>query len=298
VEAAMQASKGLEILTTLPDSPWRRQQELDLHLSLGWSLMATKGFSATEAVETLARAQALAEQLNRPEHLVPLMVSQWTVHLARAEHRLAVSLGKQIEDIGEARNDVAVQILGRQVQGMSRFWLGELVPASALLEELADPAQNHPVLPWDSRFHVVRLVFAGQTMAFLGHIDRARSRTSEALSLARQIRSGPTLAQVFIFANFLDYFSASPLMHTEELLALSTEQKLPQWVAWGLAFRGLALGESGQAQEAFTLLNQALAQLRTIRAMLGVPVLLAWLARVSAMLGRSAEAWRYIAEAA
>jgi len=32
-----------------------------------------KGFSAMEAVAALAQAQALAAQLDRPEHLVPLM---------------------------------------------------------------------------------------------------------------------------------------------------------------------------------------------------------------------------------
>jgi tetratricopeptide (TPR) repeat protein len=87
-------------------------------------------------------------------------------------------------------------------------------------------------------------------------------------------------------------------MHAEELLALSTEQRFPQWLGWALAFRGLVLAAHGQAQEAFTLLTQALAQLRTIGAVQGLPRLLAWLANVSAMLGRPAEARRYFTEAA
>jgi hypothetical protein len=77
--------KGLAILPTLPDGPWRRQRELDLQLSLGSALTATKGFSASETVETLARTQALAEELDRPEHLVPLMVGQWSVRLTQAD---------------------------------------------------------------------------------------------------------------------------------------------------------------------------------------------------------------------
>jgi tetratricopeptide (TPR) repeat protein len=69
-------------------------------------------------------------------------------------------------------------------------------------------------------------------------------------------------------------------------------------LGWGLAFRGLALAALGQTQEAFTLLTQALTQLRAIGAVLHLPDQLAWLAKVAAMLGQPAEALRYLAEAA
>src|SRR3954454_18870342 len=57
-EAVAQLRKGLDALSTLPDSSWHRQQELDLQAILGFALQTTKGMSATETVETLARAQA------------------------------------------------------------------------------------------------------------------------------------------------------------------------------------------------------------------------------------------------
>ena len=265
-EAVTQVRKGLEALTALPDGPWRRQQELDLQVVLGTALMTTKGFSAAEAVETLARAQALAEQLDRPEHLVPLMLGRWSVHFARGEHRLALSLGKQIEDIGEVRNDVAMQVFGRLVQGISRLYLGELVTARALLEEHADPAHPPIADPSACLFPCCEACVPGLDPGLLGYIDQARSRMDEALSLARRIRSAPTLAHCSVYANALDYVTGSPLIHAEELLALSTEQKFPQWLGWALAFRGHALAARGQAQEAFALLTQALAQLRAIGA--------------------------------
>ena len=114
-EAVAQLRKGLDVLAGLPDGPWRQQQELDLQIALGSALTATKGWSAAEVGETLARARALAEQLDRPEYLVPLIVGQWAFHLVRAEHRLALALGEQLEQIGEARNDAAAQLLGRFV---------------------------------------------------------------------------------------------------------------------------------------------------------------------------------------
>ena len=89
--------------------------------------------------ETLARARALAEQLDRPEYLVPLIVGQWAFHSVRAEHRLALALGEQLETIGEARNDAAAQLPGRCMQGQTRFFLGEFIAARAALERSVWP---------------------------------------------------------------------------------------------------------------------------------------------------------------
>jgi class 3 adenylate cyclase/tetratricopeptide (TPR) repeat protein len=296
-EAAAQARKGLEALTMLPDAPWRRQQELELQLVLSSGLKITKGFSATETVEALARAQALAEQLDRPEHVPSLMIGQWSLYVTRAEHRLALSVGRQVEGIGEVRNDVAKQVFGRLLQGISHLVLGELVAARDLLGENADPVQISTD-PQRVHFHAMRLGYAGRVLVFLGYIDQARSRMGQALSLARRIRSTPALAQALISASVLDLATGSSLIHTEELLALTTGQKFAQWLGWAMAFRGFALAAGGQPQEAFTLLTQALAHLRAIGAVEGLPGLLAWLAKVSAMLGRPAEAWHYLAEAA
>ena len=45
-EAEAQLRKGLKILATLPDSSWRRQQELDLQVTLTWAMSGAKGISA------------------------------------------------------------------------------------------------------------------------------------------------------------------------------------------------------------------------------------------------------------
>ena len=123
-EAVAQLRKGLDVLAGLPDGPWRQQQELDLQTALGSALTATKGWSAAEVDETLARARALAEQLDRPEYLVPLIVGQWAFHFVRAEHRLALALGEQLEQIGEdaerCRGAIAGSLRARAYPLLSR----------------------------------------------------------------------------------------------------------------------------------------------------------------------------------
>jgi hypothetical protein len=59
-EATAQLTKGLELLTSLPDSVSRQRQELELQIALGRALATTQGYAAPPPVgETYARAHAL-----------------------------------------------------------------------------------------------------------------------------------------------------------------------------------------------------------------------------------------------
>ena len=128
-EAVAQLRKGLQLLAGLADGPWRRQQELDLQIALGTALIATKGPAAADAGEALARARALAEQLDRTEDLVSLVAGQWVFHLVRGEHRLSLSLAEHLKKNSEFRNDETSRLLACYLSGHSRFQLGEFMAA-------------------------------------------------------------------------------------------------------------------------------------------------------------------------
>jgi hypothetical protein len=97
-----------------------------------------------------------------------------------------------------ARNEVAVQLMGRLLEGVTRLYLGEFVAARALLEQyhgLGDPAHRAVVgatMTVDP--YVAMLANLAGTLAYLGYIGQARSRLSEALSEARRLRHSQTLA--------------------------------------------------------------------------------------------------------
>jgi predicted ATPase len=95
-EAVTQLRKGLCVLAGLPDGAWRRQQELDFQIALGPALTATKGYAAAEVGETVARARALAAQIDRPSCFVPLLYGQCSFHTVRSEHRLAMPVAEQM----------------------------------------------------------------------------------------------------------------------------------------------------------------------------------------------------------
>jgi class 3 adenylate cyclase len=189
-EAVAQLRKGLDVLIGLPDGPRRRQQELDLQLALRPALAFTKGLSAPEVGETIARARELAEQLDRPEYLVRLSFGQWAFHFGRSEYKLALSFAEQIEEIAKARNDVRTQLRGRRANGLTRLHLGEFVTASALLDQchgLADPSHRGIGAGLAEDPYATMLAYLALTLAYLGYIDQSRLRLEEALSEARRL---------------------------------------------------------------------------------------------------------------
>jgi len=294
--------KGLDVLTGLPDGPRRRQQELDLQLALRPALAFTKGLSAPDVGETIARARALAEQLDRPEYLVRLSFGQWAFHLGRSEHKLALSLAEQIEKIAEARNDVGTQLRGRRANGMTRLHLGEFVAARALLDQCHGLADAHrgigAGLAEDP--YATMLAYLAVTLAHLGYIDQSRLRLEEALTETRRLRHAQTLAVVLIFANWTGWITRSPEVgrYAEELLAISTEHRLPFHFGWATAFHGASLTALGQAHEGLTLLTQGLEALRATGTVMNSSIVLMWLAKAYAIVGQPSNGLNCLAEAA
>jgi class 3 adenylate cyclase/tetratricopeptide (TPR) repeat protein len=302
MEAVGQLQRGLAVLAGLPDTPWGRQQKLDLQTALGQALASTKGYSAPDVGEAIARARALAEQIDRPDDLVPLSLSQWAFHLMRSEYKQALSLAEQVEKIGEARGDVTAQLVGREASGLTRFWLGELVTARALLEQchgLADPARR-AIGGLAEDPYATMLAYLAATLAHLGYIDQARARINAALSEARRIGHGRTLVNVLMYAFKIDLVTGARETHAtaEELLALSTEHQFPLYLAWATILRGASLTFLGQVQEGLEVLNQGLASVRATGCVASTPNILMRIARTHAMLGQSREGLKFLDEAA
>jgi AAA ATPase domain len=297
-EAAAQLRKGRDALDGLPDGPGRQQLELDLQIALGYALVSAKGHSAPEVGAAYARARALAEQADRPEYLGRAFFGQWVFHRNRGEYKLALALAERVEKIGQARNDLGLQLRGRYASGFTRLHLGDFVAARALLERgFADPAYRGGEVAF---LHALLLASLALTLAYLGYIDQARSRLNDALLEARQLRRGDTLVEVLNLACAVDSFTGSPEMqrHAEELLALSTERGFPVFLAWATAHRGTSLTALGQGQEGLSLITRGMAGLRATGAVSGTSGLLMMLAWAYGRLGQPVDGLNCLAEAA
>jgi len=304
-EAVAHLQKGMDSLAKLPETPWRAQQDLDLQIALGRALMATSGYSAPTVAETIVRARALAEQLDRPEYLVPLLFSQRVFHSVRADHKLALSLAEQIEKVGEEQNDEATQLLGHYLHGQSCFFLGEFVAAQTLFEQChgskgqAHRAAYAALTVEDPR--PASLGFHAWALAFLGYINQACARVDEALSAAQRLDHVYTVAVVSSTVSGVKTIARLPhevQRHAEQLVALSNQHGFQYWLGWGHIHRGWSLSALGHAQEGHTLLAQGLSMRRATGAVLHTPLALGFLADGYAKVGQLKEGLNCLAEAA
>ena len=140
VEAIAHLTKGLEVLTTLPDTPERTRQELSLRTALGPVLMVTRGVAAPEVEQVYLQIQALAH------HVEETPRGLWLFYYMRGEIETAHGFGAQLMEFAQSRQDPTLLFEAHLVLGFTLFRLGEVLPAGAHLEQgiaLYDPAQ-HP----------------------------------------------------------------------------------------------------------------------------------------------------------
>jgi hypothetical protein len=73
VEAISHLTTGIELLTTLPETPERTQHAVTLHIALGAALQITKGFAAPEAERAYNQAYALCQQVGETPQLFSVL---------------------------------------------------------------------------------------------------------------------------------------------------------------------------------------------------------------------------------
>jgi predicted ATPase len=150
VEAIAHLRKGLELLTTLPDTPERSQQELALQTTLGAVLIGAKGYAAPETGETYARARKLCQQVGEMGKLFLVLHGLWAFYIVRSELKTAHELAEQMLDLAERQQDRACLLEAHWALGGSFFCFGDLAAARIHLEQsiaMYDPLEHHHARP-------------------------------------------------------------------------------------------------------------------------------------------------------
>ena len=152
-EAIAQLTKGLELLTSLPDGASRQRQELELQIALGRALIAAEGYAAPAVGETYARARAVCEQLDRPPEIVPVLYGQCVHSISKGLLRQARGIAADLLQVGEDGAVVAITVLGHRISASVCFNLGEFLASRVHLEQglaLFDPGHR----PFYTSFHI------------------------------------------------------------------------------------------------------------------------------------------------
>jgi len=120
------------------------------------------------------------------------------------------------------------------------------------------------------------------------------------LRLAQALSHPHSLGFALIFAAALRQFrreAQAAQAHAEAVIALSTAQGLPSWLAHGTLLRGGALAAQGQGEAGIAQLQQGLAVYRVTGSELARPYFLGLLAEAYGKVGQTKEGLTALAEA-
>ena len=302
-EAVQHLTTGLALLATLPETPARAQQELDLRLALGAALIATKGYAAPEVEQTYTRARALCAQIGDTPQLFPTLQGLCQFYYGRGAFPAARELGEQLYQLAQCEATPTHLLEAHDALGSTLFYLGEYAAARSHLEQgiaRTDPtvegalALHHGVSPG-----VRCLAIAANVLWCLGYPVQAMQRSQEALALARVLAHPYSLALAQFWMVYLHCRrreAPAVQAQADALLTLATAQGFALWVEVGTCWRGWALAMQGQSEAGLTQLHQGLATVLTTGWTLGQPSCLVLLGEAAGHAGQVAEGLRFLAE--
>jgi predicted ATPase len=295
-EAVRHFTRGLELLTSLPETPTRAQQELDLQIALAPALIVTRGFAAPEVEAVYTRAQELCQQVGERPQLFTVLAGLRLVYYQRAEYQIACALGEQLLSLAQRVQDPALLLVAYQSLGVVLFALGELVPARAHLEQgrtLYDPRQHRSyAVVYGLDPGLVCLSYEAVVLWLLGYPAQALQRVHDTLTLGQALSHPFGLGYALNTVAWMHQCrreGQSTQERAEAALALAREHGFPFWVAWGTILRGWALAAQGQGEEGIAQLRQGLTAYQATGSALMRPHFLALLAEAYGQ-ARQAEA--------
>jgi predicted ATPase len=284
-EAEAELRKGFDLLSSLPEDAARQEQELNLQITFGTTLFATRGYAAAEAGEAFEHARQLCQKLNRPQQLNRVLTGQFLSRLLRGELEQAEFLAGEIRRLGEGASDVSWKYNSLQRDGVVCCWRGKFIEGRAHFEAalaLWDPGfRDRITSPHD--VYVGALIYISRALFCLGYLDQARLRRDEALLQARRLSP---YNEVFALRHawYGDWAiegvkSIEPMLRSaEHISVISSEQGFPMFVGVGDIMRGWCLSLSGEAKTGISLLEDGLKKYAATGTKLVIPFYLTVLA--------------------
>jgi TOMM system kinase/cyclase fusion protein len=304
VEAIAHLRRGLALLPTLPETPQRLQREVDMHLALGASLSATKGFGAHEVEQTYIRARQLCTHLDDPHQRFLMVRGLGIYYLVRAELQTARALGEQLLSLAQQTQDAAMFVAAYVVLGPTLYYLGAVVSAHTDLAQgiaLYDSQEyDASTLLYGEDTGMTCRCYAARALWCLGYPDQGLTQSQAAMALAQQIANpfslGFALGNIAAFHQIRREVRAAQA-YAEAAISIATEQRFPQLKANGSLLHGWALAQQGQAKEGSEQIIQGLTAWRATGAEIARPYYLALLAEAHGTLGEPEAGLMALAEA-
>jgi tetratricopeptide (TPR) repeat protein len=265
-EALGCATRGLELVGSLPESRSRADRELGLQFVLGGALYWVEGPATEGWGAALARARELSLVTGRKEEGLSALASLSQFHMFRGELRRAVEMGREAVEMAQGTKflRLAHAGLGRTLLHTGEFPQSvDNLERALSLPEAQSVGLTHGNFPYASRAGLLN--FLSNVLWVRGFPDQALRRSREGLQLARESRNFPLFAIVLIFAAdfFIRYRDNDRLRECiETFAAVAAEMETGPGPTQLIGIRkGWLLAQSGELQEGISAIRNGIAGL-------------------------------------
>jgi class 3 adenylate cyclase/predicted ATPase len=264
VEAIAHLTKGLELLSQLPETPERHERELEIQMALGPVLVAARGFADPAVGHAYARAWELCQRLEDNVRLPLVLRGRQVFHRMRGEFGKARGFAEQLLGLAERQQDPALLLGSCQALGQDQFQTGDLMAARRTVEQgiaLLEPEQ-HRLRNWPGGQPAEQCYLYGAFVLWmLGYPDQALRRSEEALILATDLSNPANLINTLAFVSVVNVFRrelTAARQRAAATMEMSAEQRNPFFRAWGTVVHGWARAAQDQPEEGTAEIDQGI----------------------------------------
>src|SRR6478736_2517884 len=135
VEAIAHFRKALQLLNTLPETPERTKQEIDIQLALGIPLIAVQGYASAETREAFSRARTLCLRLGNILEYFQALFGLWGNSWMAGNNQDALHMAHEFLSRSQALNDPVLLKVAHRVMGSTLLTVGDFQSSANHFEE-------------------------------------------------------------------------------------------------------------------------------------------------------------------
>jgi predicted ATPase len=304
-EATRYLTKALNLLELSPNTRERDRLELGLLVTLGPSLLATRGYASTEVGRVYTRARLLCEMTGETgAPYFRTLSGSHVFHVVRAELPAALEVATRYAKAASQQNNPGILSAGYFALGSTLAYSGPLIKARDYLKaSLASYDSSSPPEPFydaGPEISVFARSHLSHNLWFLGYADKALEQSRRCVAFAETLAHPFSLALAMAYLAMLHHFRQEPHTAEEQAVAaaeICNKYGFRYYLSWVPILQGWARAQTGALTDGLAQMQEGFVAFRSTGALLRAPYYLALSAETCRKLGRLDEAWKYIVEA-
>lgn len=265
VEAITYYKRALELLLKQPMSPEKIGAELLLQLSLGGSLISTRGFASEEVERAFNRAHEIAQMIGTSDQLLPVLWGLATYYNVKADYGSSLKAAQQIRAIADQSQDAGLLRSAIIQETCTHFWQGNFYEGRNDFENFFLNADRTKDIifqtPSNQDAEIVARCYHAWILWLLGYPDQSLAHMQTILDMCKALQSTHSTAYGWGFVAWLHQYrrdNAPMDSLADQSIALSQQYQLYYWLSAAMILKGYSLTTQNLFEAGLGLMEQGL----------------------------------------